>query len=151
MKYLVILAIGFGLGLYVDRYELRPPLPAPAGASQITVGKSDQEELEGKMREWHLTPDDIKQDLARTKEIVRNQAEVVGAKISDDRILAVVKAKYVLDRDLASCDIHVSVNGGRVTLTGSVGSAELLGRAVALAMDTGGVSGVDSRMSVAQT
>jgi osmotically-inducible protein OsmY len=150
MKYLVILAIGFGIGLYVDRYELRPPAPAPPSPSQIITGKSDQQELDEKIREWHLTPDDIKQDLARTSEVVRNQADAVGAKMSDERILAVVKAKYILDRDLASSDIHVSVNGGRVTLTGSVGSAELLGRAVALALDTGGVSGVDSKLSVTQ-
>ena len=46
---------------------------------------------------------------ARTSEVVRNQADAVGAKMSDERILAVVKAKYILDRDLAACDIHVSV------------------------------------------
>jgi osmotically-inducible protein OsmY len=75
----------------------------------------------------------------------------VGGKITDERILAVVKAKYILDRDLAPCDIHVSVRGGRVTLAGAVGSAELVGRAIALALDTGGVSGVESRIRVTQT
>jgi osmotically-inducible protein OsmY len=146
MRYLVILALGFGLGLYVDRYDLRPP--APASAPQIRMGRSDQEELQDKIRQWRLTPEDIKQDLARAGEVVRDQADAIGARMSDERILAVVKAKYVLDRDLASCDIHVSVHASRVTLAGSAGSAELVGRAVALALDTNGVSGVDSKMGV---
>jgi osmotically-inducible protein OsmY len=60
-----------------------------------------------------------------------------------------VKAKYILDRDLSACDIHVSVLDGRVTLSGSTGSPDLVGRAVALALDTDGVLGVDSKVGIA--
>ena len=149
MKYLLILALGVALGIYIDRYQLRTPEPnAPAAAQAGTSAPSGFDE---KLREWRLTPDDIKQDLAQTGGVVRNQAHAVGEKISDARILAVVKAKYILDRDLAGCDIHVSVADSRVSLSGSVGSPDLVGRAVALALDTDGVLGVDSKVKVGQT
>ncbi len=148
MKYLVILVIGVALGIYIDRYQLRPQ--APFVPATIQTAASTPSGVEEKMREWRLAPDDIKQDLARTGEVVRNQAHVVGEKISDARILAVVKAKYILDRDLSACDIHVSVLDSRVTLSGSADAPDLVGRAVALALDTDGVSGVDSKVGIAQ-
>ena len=146
MKYLVILAIGVALGIYVDRYQLRTPAPYVPATSQ--AGPLAPSGFDEKMREWRLSPDDIRQDLARTGEVVRNEAHVAGEKISDARILAVVKAKYILDRDLSACEIHVSVLDGRVTLSGSTGSPDLVGRAVALALDTDGVSGVDSKLGI---
>jgi osmotically-inducible protein OsmY len=40
------------------------------------------------------------------------------------------------------------VDDGRVTLTGTVPSADLIGRATALALDTGGVRNVTARLAV---
>jgi hypothetical protein len=148
MKYLVILALGFALGLYVAHFQLQ--IPTHLGTTASAPRHSASEEFDEKLREWRLTPNDIKQDLAHTGEVVRNQADIVGGKISDERILAVVKAKYILDRDLSANDVRVSVHAGRVTLGGSVGSPDLVGRAVALALDTDGVSGVESRLAISQ-
>jgi osmotically-inducible protein OsmY len=73
---------------------------------------------------------------------------VAGEKISDVRILAVIKAKYVLDRDLSARDIAVDVSDGAVTLTGTVPSPEFVGRATALALETDGARSVTARLTV---
>jgi hypothetical protein len=143
MKYILLLALGIALGVYADRYWLTDR----SGVAR-DLAPPDRGAFDEKLRQWHLTPDDIRQDLSKTGEVVRTQAGAVGGKISDARILTVIKAKYVLDRDLSVCDIHVSVENGRVILAGTVTSEDLLGRAVALALDTGGVADVHSRLAL---
>lgn len=120
---------------------------AAANASASAQRASDT--LGEKMREWHLTPADIHADLARGGEIARANADRVRAQVSDARVVATIKAKLVLDRDLSARDINVDSTAGDVTLTGSVESEALVGRAVALALDTDGVQHVTSKLSVA--
>jgi osmotically-inducible protein OsmY len=81
--------------------------------------------------------------------VVRSKAAVAGEKITDARILTVIKAKYVLDRDLSAIDINVDCKDGDVVLNGTVASADLIGRAAVLALDTNGVRNVTSRLTVA--
>jgi len=149
MKYLLILVLGFALGIYVDRHS--PSLPLGSHPLARDRAPAFPDGLDEKLREWRLSPDDIRQDLAHTGEVVRTQAHVVSGKMTDARIVAVVKAKYILDRDLTAIDIHVTAVDGHVTLAGKVGSPELVGRAMALALDTDGVASVDAKLGVAQT
>ncbi|HWA09828.1 MAG TPA: BON domain-containing protein [Opitutaceae bacterium] len=107
------------------------------------------EAITEKLVEWHLTADDIKADLARTGAVVRSKAAVAGEKISDARIVTVIKSKYVLDRELSAIDINVDCRDGEVTLRGTVASNALIGRATALALDTDGVHNVTARLAVA--
>jgi osmotically-inducible protein OsmY len=107
-----------------------------------------KDSAEDKLREWHLTADEIKNDLAKTGEVVRSKARAAGEAISDARVLAVIKSKYVLDRDLSAWDISVEANDGNVTLTGKIASPELLGRAVRLALETDGVRLVTAKLVV---
>jgi len=58
----------------------------------------------------------------------------------------VIKAKYVLDKDLSALDIHVESQDGLVTLTGQVASAAAIGKAVVLALDTAGVHNVTAKL-----
>ena len=108
-----------------------------------------KDDINEKLTEWHLTPDDIKNDLAKTGQIVRTKAQAVGGKIADARIVTVVKAKYVMDRDLSAIDISVDSQDGEVALGGTVASPDLIGKAIVLALDTDGVRGVTSKISVA--
>lgn len=101
-----------------------------------------------KMREWHLTPDDIRADLAKTGAVARENTARAREKVADVRIVAVIKAKFVLDRDLSARTIHVESHNGSVTLTGTVNSPDLIGRAVAEALDTDGVHHVVSKIDV---
>ena len=73
---------------------------------------------------------------------------MAGGSINDARIVAQINAKLVLDADLSARAIDVDCSGGRVTLRGTVPSEALLGRAVALALDTSGVANVASKVSV---
>ena len=60
-----------------------------------------------------------------------------------------IKAKYVVERDLSVMAIRVDCRDGEVTLAGTVTNAENLGRAVALALDTDGVHNVVSKITLA--
>ena len=85
---------------------------------------------------------------------MRHQAREFGSVIADAagdaKITGVIKAKLKLDRDLAGAGIVVSTTDGRVTLSGNVLSAKLIGRAVGLAYDTDGVREVSSTLKVKQ-
>jgi osmotically-inducible protein OsmY len=150
--------LGFILGAFVGAYGLRffedrtavPPVTSNPSISDTArdsaAGVGDA--ISEKLVQWHLTGDDIRSDLAQTGQVVRAKAEVVGATMSDARIVAVIKAKYVLDHNLSARDIVVEARDGRVSLQGSVPSANLVGRAIALALDTDGVLNVTSRIVV---
>lgn len=137
------------------------PTPTPASfATRVEQGARDLgtqareatrdagSAIAAKLREWKLTPDDIREDLKRGGEVVRTKAKQAGAEFSDARVLTVVKAKYVLDRELSALDISVDVERGHVTLEGKVATPSLVGHAIALALDTEGVTHVTSRLTV---
>jgi len=139
-------AIAGGYAIHV--YDQKESGPDGYVGAQNPPG-SMRAEVADKIQQWHLTPDDIRNDLARTGEVVRENAHVAGDKISDARIVTVIKAKYVLDRDLSAHDIHVDVADGRVSLSGTVPTADLIGKAVMLALDTSGVENVSAKLVVA--
>ncbi len=134
-----------------------PPAPTPTPEGKDTRSLREQARdmtrdasnaISEKLKEWKLTPDDIREDLKRGKEIVRTRAKQAGAELSDARIVTVLKAKYVLDRDLSALDINVEAYRGQVTLDGTVANVSLIGHAIALALDTDGVTDVISRLKV---
>ena len=134
MKCVVVFVLGVLAGAFGLRYyELHEAARASAEAD---------------LARWHLAPGEVQADLARTGEVVRSRALAVGGDISDVRIAAVIKAKYVLDRDLSATDIHVECRDGSVDLDGTVSSPELVGRAVMLALETDGVRHVTARLAV---
>ena len=168
MRLLFVFVLGLGLGALGYHFYLNPPNSA-AGATANSAGRlsdtardaaqsaaartrdlasSTSDVLSEKMRDWHLTPDDIRADLAKSGEVVRENAARAGEKFSDARIVAVIKAKYVLDRSLSANDIEVRSDNGRVTLAGTVSSPEMVGKAVAEALDTDGVHHVVARLRV---
>lgn len=139
---------------YYNQHEARRTVtgaepPSASLADKTRDAASDAKDtISTKLQEWHLTSDDIKRDLSRTGEVVRSKAAVAGEKITDARIVTVIKSKYVLDRDLSAIDINVDCKDGDVVLNGTVASADLIGRAAVLALDTNGVRNVTSRLTV---
>jgi len=101
-----------------------------------------------KTEDRKLTPENIKEELKKTGRVVRSKARVVGEHIGDARIIAVIKGKYVMDKNLSVLAISVACRDGHVTLTGSATSAELIGRAIDLALQTSGVQNVESLLVV---
>ena len=119
---------------------------AAQGAEEM--GKAVKERL----KDFHLTTPEIKEELERTGQVVRKKAEAVGAAIADatadTRITTIIKAKLVKDPDLSAIEISVSTTAGVVTLSGSVASPEYVSRAMKLALETDGVSEVISTLQV---
>jgi hypothetical protein len=168
--FIIGLALGALLGVVLaQKYLNKPSATAPttttAGPAVVekksgdtTVaprsGESTEDAISRKMREWNLTPDDLKRDLAKAGEVIRTKGSELGSRVagatSDVRIISVIKAKYTIDDHLSAWNISVGSDDGHVTLSGTVSSPELIGRAIALALDTSGVVDVKSSLRVGQ-
>ena len=104
--------------------------------------------MAAKVEEWELTPENIRDELAKTGRVVRTRAIAVGERMDDARIVTVLKGKYVVEKNLSSFDVSVECQNGEVTLSGKVRFAEQIGQAVGLALQTSGVHRVVSHLVV---
>jgi osmotically-inducible protein OsmY len=111
-----------------------------------------ESDTKNKMSDLGLTPDNIKDELARTGKVIRRKSEAAGHAIADAtadaRITAAIKAKIVADPNLSALSISVSTTDGCVTLSGTASSVDNIQRAMTLAYDTDGVTQVISTLSV---
>jgi len=114
--------------------------------------KPARDVIQEKLKMLDLRSEDIKEDLARTGQVVRRKAREVSQAIADNtadaRITGMIKGKLVANRDLSAMSISVNTTSGVVTLSGSVSSPEDIGKAVLLAMETDGVREVISSLQV---
>jgi hypothetical protein len=114
--------------------------------------KNAEAATKNEMDKLGLTPDNIRDELARSGKVIRRKSEAVGHAISDAtadaRITAEIKAKLLGDPDLSAVAISVSTTDGCVTLSGSASSPENIRRAMTLAYDTDGVTQVVSTLLV---
>ncbi len=129
-------------------------LPAVQRAQDSTVSTLRQtaDAIETKLAAWHLTGTDIEVELAKTGKVVRRQMREFGASIadatSDARISAQIKGKFALTKGLSAKSISVNTTDCRVTLSGNVSNSKLIGKAMALALETDGVREVASTLKV---
>lgn len=165
MRILLVLLVGIAvgaIGMYLY-YQSPSPAAATAPASSDTardradravaktraVASDMADAFSQKMQDWHLTPDDIRADLAKSGQVVRDNTARFREKVADARIVTVIKAKYVLEKDIPANAVSVDSTDGRVTLSGTLPSEAVIAKAVTLAMDTDGVRGVTSKVTVA--
>jgi hypothetical protein len=124
------------------------------GAHIEIAAKSAHDALDERLRDLKLNPQEVKDELRRTGQVVRRKAQQAGQSIADatadTRITAAIKAKLLVNHSLSSPDLSVSTTGGIVTLSGSVGSPEDIGKAILLAMETDGVREVLSKLQLSQ-
>lgn len=155
MKSFVFFLLGIVVGASAYHFYLArettvvATTPAPGETLAERTGEKAaqmRDAVADKFAQWDLTPERIKADLQKTGEVVRAKTAGAGEKISDARIVTVVKSKYVLDRDLSALDINVDCSAGVVTLRGTVATEELIARAVVLAMETDGVASVVAKL-----
>jgi len=108
--------------------------------------------LKAKLDTLDLHTDQIKDELARTGQVIRRKAQDIGEAAantaSDARAVTEIKAKYAMDSTLSAWKISVACNQGHVTLSGTVSAPDDIGRAVALALEAGGVRDVTSQIQV---
>lgn len=153
-KFLSLMLFVALIGVIVWNYYQRAENPTMGRRFDAAADKVDaaavgtKEAVAAKAEDWKLSPANIKEELKATGRVVRSQARVVGERMDDARIIAVIKGKYVMDKNLSVLAITVNCRDGRVTLTGSVTAEENIGRAVTLALQTGGVQQVESLLAV---
>jgi osmotically-inducible protein OsmY len=123
---------------------------ATAAASEAVSTFSDA--MKAKLETLNLQPGQIKDELVKTGQVIRRKAYDIGESAadaaSDVRAVAEIKAKYAGDSTLSVWKISVGCNQGHVTLSGTVSSPDDIGKAVALALDAGGVRDVTSTLQV---
>jgi osmotically-inducible protein OsmY len=128
--------------------------PAPSLTERARdEAKAVKNSVSNKLTEWHLTPDEIGSELARTGQVVRTKAQATGETIAtataNARVITLIKAKYALDQELSARANEVDCESGQVTLRGNVASTALVAKAVGIALDTDGVSHVTAKLTVA--
>jgi hyperosmotically inducible protein len=125
---------------------------AEAGKAAGGAAEDAKQAIAAKLEALQLRAADISEELKQTGRVVRHKARDIGeaaaGAASDTRITAEVKRKLLADPDLSSLSISVNTTDGRVTLSGKVASAGLVGRAMLLAMETDGVREVVSTLQV---
>jgi osmotically-inducible protein OsmY len=152
-----LLALGFGLAVgaaaawFYMTYHNDPRWHSATDTVGNTA-KSARDTAEDKIRDLRLRPEDIKEELARTGQIVRREAVQAGHAIADAtadaRTTAAIKTKLVASRDLSALNISVNTTAGVVTLSGYVSAPEHIAKAILLAMETSGVREVISTLQV---
>jgi osmotically-inducible protein OsmY len=155
MKTFLILIVGIGLGgaavWFYNNYHANPRVESTE--QKVENGaKSARDAAQNELRVLHLRPEDVKDELARTGQVVRRAANEAGHAIADAtadaRITAAIKAKLLTSRDLSALKISVNTTAGVVTLSGAVASSEDISKAIVLAMETDGVREVVSTLQV---
>jgi gas vesicle protein len=108
--------------------------------------------VDARLTAWHLGSDDIKDELSSSGKVLRRSVREVGSAVAsasaDAAITGKIKAKYAVDRDLSAFGISVNTTDGRVTLAGRVTSAQQIGKAMLIALETDGVREVTSTLQV---
>ena len=155
MRTFLALVLGVALGgaavWFYSNYRNDPRVQS-AGQKVENAAKSARDTAQSELRVLHLRPEDIKDELARTGQVVRRAASEAGHAIadatSDARTTAAIKGKLIASRNLSALNISVNTTAGVVTLSGAVSSSEHISKAILLAMETDGVREVVSTLQV---
>jgi osmotically-inducible protein OsmY len=123
-----------------------------AGDALRDAGEQVREAWDVRLEALQLRAEDIREELAEDSQVIRRKARDFGEATVDvavdTRITGVINAKLAADQELSVFDVAVSTRGRRVTLSGTVASPELVGKATALALQTDGVHEVISNLQV---
>jgi osmotically-inducible protein OsmY len=133
-----------------------PPPPADSSASLAsraeTIAKNagDTVAATAHQLEWRLTSDDIKDDLAAGRTIIRTKAGApTGATVDRSDLKTAVLARLRSDSDLSNIPIDVDADrDGQINLDGKANTVDQVGRAMALALATDNVTKVSSKIKI---
>jgi osmotically-inducible protein OsmY len=132
-----------------QRYE---QAAADTASNAAVTTHSMADALRDKLDTLDLNTDQIKDELAKTGQVVRRKAQDIGdaavSAASDARAVTEIKAKYAMDSSLSVWKISVSCDQGHVKLSGTVSSPDDIAKAVALALEADGVRDVTSTLQV---
>jgi hyperosmotically inducible protein len=136
-------------------YFRSPPQPGGLedARDRIRAGATNAEHAaRDEMQSLGLTPENIKDELARTGRVIRSKSQALGQTLAnetaDARITTDIKAKLLADPDLSALSISVNTTAGCVTLSGTTGTPADIRKAMLLAYETVGVTQVISTLQV---
>lgn len=152
-NFFITLLLGIILGATGYWFMQQPPAEraaervqqqaSEAGKAATGAAMDARQAMTAKLEALQLRADDMREELKQTGKVVRRKARDVGDAVADTaadtRITAEVKRKLIADPELSSVSISVNTTNGRVTLSGTVSSPHLVGKAMLLAMETNGV------------
>ncbi len=155
MRIFLALIVGVALGglgvWYFGSKEGQARLQSTTTQIQ-DAARSAGDAVQAKLKVLDLRTNDIRDELAKTGQVVRRKAKEAGQAIADAtadaRITTAVKTKLLANRDLSALSISVNTTDGVVTLSGTVPSTEAISKAMLLAMETDGVREVISTLQV---
>jgi osmotically-inducible protein OsmY len=157
MKAFLALLVGLVIGAAVVWYYHTGQGHATVHSSVEKTGaelERARNAFQEQVDKWDLRPEQIKEDLAKSGQVVRQKARQAGQAIADAtvdaRITGAIKGKLLASKDLSSTSISVNTTEGVVTLSGTVNVPDDISKAVALALDTEGVNKVISTLQVKQ-
>jgi hypothetical protein len=155
MKIFLTLLVGIAIGIaavWYFNHDKNNSQFQTAGQEIKSTAQNAGDALSDKLHSWNLDRDHITNELAKTGRVIRDKANSAGQALkdatADARVTTAVKAKFVKDSELSAWDIHVSTTDGVVTLSGTVSSPELIGKAMEQALDTDGARQVISTLQV---
>lgn len=123
---------------------------AQAAKTTPAPGSTGDMELAGRIMDWKLRGEDIKSEVENSGRITRSRTPGAGEPTGpmDSVLASSVKNKLMSDSLIAAQKIEVSADHGVITLTGTARSIDRIGRAVAIALDTPGVTQAISTVRV---
>jgi len=155
MKIFLTLLVGIAIGIaavWYFNHDKNNSQFQTAGQEIKSTAQNAGDALSDKLHSWNLDREHITNELANTGRVIRDKANAAGQALkdatADARVTTAIKAKYVKYSDLSAWDIHVSTTDGIVTLSGTVESPDLIGKAMGLALDTEGARQVISTLQV---
>ncbi len=155
VRILVALILGIALGatgLWFFSTDVGRSQAKSAGEQIQNAASSARQVVDAKLHVLDLRTNDIKDELARTGQVVRRKAretsQAIADATADARTTGAIKAKLIANRELSGWGISVNTTAGIVTLSGYVGSTEQISKAMLHAMETDGVREVISTLQV---
>jgi hypothetical protein len=136
-----------------------PPPPAPASNSADAMARDAGNAVRSaantvassaREMEWKLTNNDIKDDVAAGRTIERTKAGApTGATPDKSNLKNAVETRLRADSQIGSAPIDVDADrDGQINLSGKANTVDQIGHAIALALDTDGVTKVSSKIKV---
>lgn len=121
---------------------LNPTATTPASTEIASIAADAKPAIANRITEWKLSPDEIKGELATSGRILRLKPAGAGEPTGpmDSVLVSEINGKLKADTETSALKIKVEVDTGVVTLNGTARSLDQIGHAVALALDTGGVT-----------
>ncbi len=106
--------------------------------------------IEGRLKEWHLLPADIADDLRAGRPITRTRplSAADDNPMADEALLTLINNRLVADADTGRVTTQLKIAHGELTIRGAASSEGLIGRVIAVALDTNGVTQVTSELKI---